>query len=262
MKELTIQEMREVQIGILDDIHRFCEENNLTYTLTFGTLIGAIRHNGYIPWDDDIDIMMPRRDYEFFMENYNRNADKRFRAIDKSMDPDFLYTFGKVIDTRTLLEEKASFHYPLGVFVDIFPLDEGEYEGKLIKKERRLRKMLYFKISAWSSRRKLYKNLGWAAGRILLKGVSISRLIDKMRTLAKSENGKGYEYMGFLCFAGPHPLMKKEIYTERIMHRFETREYWVPKAYDEFLRAVYGDYMQLPPEHRRVPLHESNVYWK
>ena len=98
MRQITyINELRQIQIGILDHVHRFFEAHGLTYFLSSGTLIGAVRHKGYIPWDDDIDIYMPRKDYEKFLNSY---CDKtgRYRALNHLTEPHYYYTFAKVVD--------------------------------------------------------------------------------------------------------------------------------------------------------------------
>nr|MBD5376419.1 LicD family protein [Bacteroides sp.] len=97
---LTIKEVRELQMQIMDDIHNYCSAHNLHYTLTSGTMIGAMRHKGYIPWDDDIDIMMPRPDYEYFMDNY-KPGKEYLAAVDHRVDKNYISSFAKVYDTRT-----------------------------------------------------------------------------------------------------------------------------------------------------------------
>ena len=102
MQKIEIDELKKIQLQILDDVVAFCDKEDLTYFLAYGTLIGAIRHNGYIPWDDDIDLVMPRDDYDYFLRHYNEST-KRYKVLDYEVDPKYLYPFGKVIDTETLL---------------------------------------------------------------------------------------------------------------------------------------------------------------
>ena len=102
-----IQELRQIQMGILDEVHRFCEAHGLRYFLSSGTLIGAVRHKGYIPWDDDIDIYMPRKDYEQFLQTFS-DANGIYRAINHSTESHYYYTFAKVVDLRTkMLEDET-----------------------------------------------------------------------------------------------------------------------------------------------------------
>ncbi len=117
-----IQELRQIQMGILDEVHQFCEANGLRYFLSSGTLIGAVRHKGYIPWDDDIDIYMPRQDYEQFLQTYS-DTKGTYRAINPATEPHYYYTFAKVVDQRTRMVEKETEGYEIGVYMDIFPVD-------------------------------------------------------------------------------------------------------------------------------------------
>ena len=95
-----IKELRDIQLGIMDDVHRFCEAQGLRYSLSSGTLIGAVRHQGYIPWDDDIDIYMMRDDYERFLKTYH-DEQGRYRVLDPKKEDHYYYTFAKVVDQRT-----------------------------------------------------------------------------------------------------------------------------------------------------------------
>ena len=107
MKQITdIAELRQLQMGILDEIDRFCKEQGLVYFLSSGTLIGAVRHKGYIPWDDDIDIYMPRKDYEVFLTTFHDRTG-RFRAINPQQEPHYYYTFAKVVDQPLTLPRRS-----------------------------------------------------------------------------------------------------------------------------------------------------------
>ena len=137
-----IQELRNIQMGILDRVHQFCEAHGLRYFLSSGTLIGAVRHKGYIPWDDDIDIYMPRQDYEQFLQTFS-DAEGIYRAINPATEPHYYYTFAKVVDQRTRMVEKETEGYEIGVYMDIFPVDY--VTDNLSRRERvfRLKKLLY-----------------------------------------------------------------------------------------------------------------------
>ena len=143
MKKITdIHELRSIQMGILDEVHRFCEAHGLRYFLSSGTLIGAVRHKGYIPWDDDIDIYMPREDYETFLNTYH-DEKGIYRAINPASESHYYYTFAKVVDQRTHMVERETEGYEIGVYMDIFPVDFVTEDLKERERIFRQKKLLY-----------------------------------------------------------------------------------------------------------------------
>ena len=123
MKEIEIEELKRIQIGILKHLDAFCKENNLTYFMCGGTLLGAVRHKGFIPWDDDIDIMMKREDYDKLIALYPKNDNSNFKLFSYELDKSFPYPFAKMDDCRTIFEEEINDSYKIGVNIDIFPID-------------------------------------------------------------------------------------------------------------------------------------------
>ena len=122
MKAITdIKELRGIQLDLLEEIHRFCQEHHIVYYLSSGTLLGAVRHGGYIPWDDDIDLYMPRESYERFVKEYT-DTEGRFTLMEPRRSKHYFYTFAKLTDSRTMMVEDSYTSYPIGVYVDIFHL--------------------------------------------------------------------------------------------------------------------------------------------
>jgi len=115
-----IEEIQKVDLEILRFFDNVCRENNLTYFLSGGTLLGAIRHKGFIPWDDDVDLVMPRKDFEKLIEILDK-SDSNYKLFIPGCSEDYFYTFGKLVDTRTVLDE---FDYcpikGMGLYIDIF----------------------------------------------------------------------------------------------------------------------------------------------
>ena len=122
MKKLTDKEVKQIELDILEYVHNFCEENGLKYIMNYGTLIGAVRHKGFIPWDDDIDISMPRADYEKLIASFPKNG--RYKILDHRTSKDYFNNFVKVIDTNTkIVDNRNDKTYESGLFIDIFPMD-------------------------------------------------------------------------------------------------------------------------------------------
>lgn len=125
MDEFTIQDVQKLEFDILKYIKKVCDENKINYYLAYGTLIGAVRHHGFIPWDDDIDIMMPREDFIKFVESTNKDKHDYFKVVCRENNTNFTAPLPKVIDSRTKLTQHYGFieKVDLGVYVDIFILD-------------------------------------------------------------------------------------------------------------------------------------------
>ena len=148
IKYLSMDEIKSVELEILKYIHNFCIENDIKYFLNYGTLIGAVRHKGFIPWDDDIDICMFRKDYEKFIDLFSKD-DGIYKILSLETDDKYYNNFMKVINSKTKIEDERNYKtYDLGIFVDIFPIDSFD-DLKLVEKTYKLES---FKLLSFSKK--------------------------------------------------------------------------------------------------------------
>ena len=244
-------------MGILDDVHAFCEQHRLRYFLSSGTLIGAVRHKGYIPWDDDIDIYMPRRDYEQFLQTYKDRG--HYRVLNPRKETNYYYTFAKVVDRRTRMVEDEVKGFEIGVFMDIFPVDY--VPDNLQERERvfRLKHLLYkIRRCKLSHDNCLQSRLAYLCYRCLPVSVRqlercIERLIVSRQPTATVCNmtEAGPKMKG--CFPAADIASSVDI-------GFEGRQYKTMVGYKDYLERTYGDYMTLPPVGQRVT-HHFEAWW-
>lgn len=259
MKRINdIQELRSVQTGILDEIHAFCTDRGIRYFLSCGTLIGAVRHKGYIPWDDDLDIYMPREDYERFLQEF-KSASGNCRVLDPKKEKHYFYTFAKVIDTRTLLVEAETEGYSIGVYVDVFPVD---YVTDDLRARRRVfrRKRLLYKIRRCKISKKNYLKSAlayWCYRLLPVSVATLDRMIERMVVLHEPTFT-----VANMTEAGPGIggcLPAKDI-EDSVDILFEGKMYKTMIGYRDYLKRTYGDYMTLPPVEQRVT-HSFEAYW-
>lgn len=258
MREIETKELRKIQLGILDSIASFCEANNLRYFLGYGTLIGAIRHKGFIPWDDDIDLVMPRPDYEIFCKTY-KDCNNNYKVKYTGNDNSCYINFAKVHDTRTRFQESYSIENNYGIFVDIFPLDGYGSRGQAIKCYGIFR-AIHYKSLAVNKSNPILKNIAITGIKLLLKPVSLTFLAKELEKVSRKYPIDGSEYVYF--FSEKTPPFKKELFSKHIYQEFEGNRYRIPVGFDELLRQQYGDYMQLPPEKERINKHHARAWWK
>lgn len=265
-RDLTDEEVKRLSLLILDEVDAFCKDHNIHYSLAYGTLIGAVRHQGYIPWDDDIDIMMLRSDYEKFVTLFNNTEDGVFSVASYETDRSIIYPFAKVVCNLTIHEEGGYSCYGHGI--DLFPIDKipsNKTEAqRILKRQNIYWHLLMLKSMKWEKKRGLLKNLIMAICKTFLFFVSYARINKLMRKdVNKYSKLKDNYYMG--CLFGPYGIkefMNKDCFNKVVLMEFEKRQYYCLKNYDEYLSSLYGNYMQLPPEDKRVTHHNFRTRWK
>lgn len=247
MNLLSGEEVKRKEVEILNHIVAVCEKHGLRYYLSYGTLLGAIRHKGFIPWDDDIDISMPRADYEQLLKVMLANPDKRFVALTPK-SKGYPYHYAKVVDLSTkLVEENLDDFAGNGLWVDIFPLDgvdttEPTRQKKLAKYFNSCRASASFKHcpannKPWKWR--MCKMIGTRNFSRLVTWASRRLPFDSAQYVAHMPTAMQYLF--------PRRLFDKVIKVE-----FEGALYDAPADYDEYLKILYADYMQIPPESQRI----------
>jgi lipopolysaccharide cholinephosphotransferase len=272
MREISEKELREIQLGMLEYVDKVCRENDIEYTLAGGSLIGAMRHGGYIPWDDDIDIELTRTNYEKLIAQLMDKLPDYYSLIYYKVHPAYL-PFAKIYDNRTEYTSKIdTLNRGTGVFLDIFPMDilpDNEQERADFKKEF-LKKAIQLTASNpngldfASASKKLYfwgKLVLWMPQHLKYKGQSrvlAEKLDDFMQKYAMSDNNLvSYLYTGY-----KNAIFPKEIWEEYEDVQFEHLTARKLKNHDAYLERQYGDYMQLPPENERVNHSYYHWYWK
>lgn len=262
-KQLTTDEVKKMNLDILSVVADFCEKNGLRYWLYYGTLIGAIRHNGYIPWDDDIDIIMPRPDYEMFLKSFNQTSGSKYQAIEDRITPGYHTTFAKVHNPKTIIESEFSNEMAFGVFIDIFPFD-GVKDAAQSKKAKIILKLLSAKDNKWWHKRTIINNIGLYFFKLLLLPIPVKYLLKKLHSICAQVTYDKSVFVNYIpARAGMRTNVKhSDLEGIRVeYHIYEGREYRIPHNYDVCLRNNYGDYMKLPPKEEQVG-HPQKVYWK
>ena len=261
-KELTIAEIQAQALKVLKHVASFCDSRGLRYSIAYGTLIGAVRHHGFIPWDDDIDIIMPRSDYETFLATYN---DAYYKMIKGEGLSNHLHVV--VSDPQTVVVFKSqydSFYYKGGVWVDIFPMDlvpdkKDAYE-KLRNRIKHLCKLQHIaEISI--KRNNFFVNAASFLIHVILH--PFRNILGRHAQQLLVSNNKESETCANLSLwylnYPPIPSKWLESYDDL---EFEGTRFKVLSEYHEFLTKVYGNYMQLPPEKDRVPRHSYKAFFK
>ncbi len=272
-RELVIEEIQAVSLEILKNIADICEKENIRYYLGYGTLIGAVRHHDYIPWDDDVDIIMPRKDYNRFLKYMNEHIHEYpyLKVFNPETCSEYPYMITRISDDRYRIVMDNEQEYGMGIFVDVYPYDglgdtkkeavkfglKGDHLSSFCYQATRVR---YAVETTKSPIRKILKFPVFVVAKLCGKDIF-------QKQLSKLAGVKDYDrsnYVGCVVWlsCGERDIYERKLFDEYEMMPFGKYEFRVPKEYDKVLRQLYGDYMQLPPEKDRVGHHNYQVYEK
>lgn len=266
-KEIKLEELKQLQLDILVKVHEFCIKNNIEYFLSDGTLIGAIRHKGYIPWDDDIDISMTRPNYDKFIKTFN-GAYKDLTVYAPELNWNFYAPYANVCDNRTILKEGDNGHNGIdfGIKIDVFPIDgvSSDYKKYLtaFKKIKFYNATLSVKrrLNLWNNKNKI-GSLKSIILYLITIPFSYTYIQKNIHKIALQHTYSKSEYATQVTFFSKPRHFRKEIFESYIDVDFEGYKLRTIANYDTYLRTYYGDYMQLPPENERVGHHGFTAYW-
>ncbi len=265
-KKIGLRELQMIELDILSVVDAICNKQKLTYYLAYGTLLGAVRHKGFIPWDDDVDILMPRPDYENLIKHLREGALPTGYSVFSINDLHYIYPYMKVVRTDTqVTEKKLEAPYDASpVWIDIFPMDgipESLWKQKrMYFISRFLRNLLYIAIVSTDKLTGLEK-IGTAVLKPFMQLIGPHRISTWIDNHARKVRFESTPYMGNVVWAeGSFETLEKEVFTPSMPLIFEGREFTAPQCYDQHLQEQYGKYWELPPEDKRVSHLDSECY--
>ncbi len=262
-RRIGADEMKAIELDITRELYRVCHEEGLRCVMAYGTLLGAIRHHGFIPWDDDIDLIMPREDYERLPEAFARRSRRPYYEITWYRDRSSIYPFIKVVDARTEVVE----HYVderwcrTGVWVDVFPVDGIGPDDKPFDQVARLRRKYDYLTANVHEGSSAMSLLGKRVLKAVMPKEDIYRIAQRVDDMARATPlAKSDEVAQLAWPIGPSERMPRSIVFDTCPYDFEGERFEGPRDFDLCLSRWYGDYMTPPPEGKRTP-HYVDARW-
>ena len=276
MERITVQETKKIELNILISIREFCKENGIRYYLTGGSLIGAVRHSGFIPWDDDIDIIMPRKDYMHFIEIFPQEGLNGYKLLSPYTENDCCIVFSKVYDPHTVKMDKEveKKYWKYGVDVDIFPTDgvpEREKDKQQFFKQQYKDFHIFLAlVGGFCFSGNLLKVVAKYIFTMIIKFMGKLGIINANRICLRiNDRARQYDVdecqeiaMSIFPHYGKREITNRDRFLRQVELPFENELFTAPGNYDEFLTSLYGDYMKLPPIDKQKTHHLSDFYRK
>jgi len=258
MDKEILQKLHNVELEIMDEFVKICTKHNLQYFLIGGSLIGAVRHQGFIPWDDDLDVAMPRSDYEKFLNIVDKELGEEYFIDNFYSNKKYYLNFTKLRKKNTLFVQDFQINYdgPKEIWIDILPLDDLKKEKSFIGDTtirfiKLLRSISHYRMGFFLGNNKIAikKIIGFCFK--LFNAGTIMKFANYLMKFNYSTNTKY-----FVNIASQYNFRKQTIEKERyfpaVKLKFEGREYYAPRDYDYVLKRIYGNYMELPPKEKQI----------
>lgn len=269
--QLNLAEIKKIQLGALKYVKEICQKNNIDYYLMSGTLLGAVKYKGYIPWDDDIDIALKRKDYLKLIKLINDDNSDDYKILSIYNTKDYYYLFAKLVSKKTKLIENAKEIKEMGVYIDIFPLDyyNDNYE-KYINKIKFIKRLATNRYRVINPINKTTNKDNIKVRKSKIKKIILNvidfislplgynfwaKLYDKL--ISKNKSGK------YITRGGKYKAkFEKELFDESLEYEFEKEMFTSIKNADTLLKAVYGDYTKDLPKEKQRTHHQMKAYWR
>lgn len=269
MKEIFSDELKSLELDILQVFHDFCIKNDINYSICGGTLLGAVRHKGFIPWDDDIDVLMTVADYEKFSVLFNKEQKNScYRFINCFNEKQYFQPFGKIVNTKTVLIENYDRNVDcMGVYIDLFPVHglpsdtkKRDFYWKKIFKLRNFNSVLYQRnLESEGKIKHCVRNILF----FLLRFIPANTFSKIIYSMAKKNDFQASTFVACSVFGyGKMEELPKSSFNSYIDITFEDRTFKAMCGYKTYLSNLYGAYMELPPVEKQVRKHNFKAYWR
>ena len=252
-KKLDIDEIKEVELGVMDYIHNICKEKGINYSLAYGSLLGAVRHKGFIPWDDDLDIALKRNEYDKLYQAILEDNNSIYKVVSWENDPRYPYPFYRVYDSRTVYENNyIQNDIELGICVDVFPFDDYKDVNKEITKLDMYRRLSVYTLYGIRNREAGIKNIIRYLMLVVFRLTRVKTWNKKLNDCSKVSVDS--EHIDYLMESKKYSTkIDAKALDEVVECKFEDRVYNIPKDYNHILTTIYGsDYMEIPPLEKRI----------
>ena len=262
-KKLDIDEIKEVELGIMDYIHNICKEKGINYSLAYGSLLGTVRHKGFIPWDDDLDIALKRNEYGKLYQAILEDNNSIYKVVSWENDSRYPYPFYRVYDSRTVYENNyIQNDIELGICVDVFPFDDYKDVNKEITKLDMYRRLSVYTLYGIRNKEAGIKNIVRYLMLVVFRLTRVKTWNKKLNDCSKAPVDG--EYIDYLMESKKYSTkLDAKALDEVVECKFEDRVYNIPKDYDHILTTIYGsDYMEIPSLEKRIQHDDFVAYIK